>query len=319
MEAQEQPLCFRIAEVQGKGLGAIATRDIARGEVVLAERPAIDCRGEYPDETWRAALKEEFDRLPSEVQEQVMALYDALVLSEQKTLEGIVFSNAIGRQQARFDVALLLMVSRFNHSCIPNLEQSWDELSGQAHLIAAQDVREGEELFSCYVELRASKDERAQKLWETYRFRCNCPACQTGDDASDQRRQRMMGLNKELSALGTKDPARGLKMVSSLLELYDKEGLHLNSHRKWNCYSAAEFSILLGDNLGAHRWARRALAYSRLAHGDGHKDTKWLGEFVKDPSRHPSSRSFRDAAGMTVVPAAIVMVGFTVLGSIRFF
>lgn len=32
----------------------------------------------------------------------------------------------------RFDAALCLQLSRFNHSCRPNLEQSWDADTGQA-------------------------------------------------------------------------------------------------------------------------------------------------------------------------------------------
>ncbi|TFK97755.1 hypothetical protein BDV98DRAFT_574148 [Pterulicium gracile] len=37
------PKAYRVGSIPGKGIGALATRDIKRGELVMAERPLIAC------------------------------------------------------------------------------------------------------------------------------------------------------------------------------------------------------------------------------------------------------------------------------------
>jgi hypothetical protein len=48
-------------------------------------------------------------------------------------------------------------------------------------LIAARDIRIGEEINDCYIELRKSTAKRRELLQEIYRFHCECPACQDDD------------------------------------------------------------------------------------------------------------------------------------------
>jgi len=304
-------MCFEVVPIEGRGFAAVATRDLALGEIILAETPVLSCRTDEPGEAWREMLYAEFERLTPEAQAEVMALHDTLITKPEKSVEGILFTNAIGRQLAKFDMALLLKVSRFNHSCSPNVEQSWDEDAGQAHLIAAEPISAGEELFTHYVELREPRKERQQKLLEGYGFVCDCRACRTSDvETSDRRRVRLKRLDEDIRKKGPKDVVTGLKMVNKALELYDKEGLHMSGFRKWHCRSAAEFSLRIGELFQSSRWARKAADYSRLAHGPQHRDTKFLVEFSKDPSSQMESRTdfIRNASVYVILFAAIGVI-----------
>ena len=50
-ESPQQASCFGLADVPGKGIGAVATRGIKRGERILAERPlfTIDLQARSPE------------------------------------------------------------------------------------------------------------------------------------------------------------------------------------------------------------------------------------------------------------------------------
>eukprot|EP00933_Yihiella_yeosuensis_P003093 TRINITY_DN10547_c0_g1_i2.p1 TRINITY_DN10547_c0_g1~~TRINITY_DN10547_c0_g1_i2.p1 ORF type:complete len:377 (-),score=63.87 TRINITY_DN10547_c0_g1_i2:69-1199(-) len=287
--------CFEIKQLEGRGLGAIALEDLKSGKIVLADPPVLAVRTDEPGDAWNRELHSEFEKLGDENKKVVWDLHDVCLNSKEKTLEGILFSNCIGRDMARFDVALLPLVSRFNHSCSPNLEQSWDEDAGEAHLIAAEEIPAGEELTISYIELRLPREERRQRLRENYGFECHCSACSRPDvEASDNRRTQLKRLDDEIRTAGsTKDPHRALK-----------EGLHLWSRQKWNCLSAVEFAAKGGDFIAAMKWARRGVECSKMGHGPNHRDTKFLKTIAKDPNMHPTLLAQKNERDQMVFNAA---------------
>lgn len=69
--AGSSPWPFAVVPIPGKGMGAVATRDIALGERILAESPLFVLRPEeYTEEAAQAAV----DRLPSEGQQAFFSL-----------------------------------------------------------------------------------------------------------------------------------------------------------------------------------------------------------------------------------------------------
>lgn len=283
---------FRLEEITGRGLGAVATKDLLPGDVVLLERPILAIRSDEKGDEWNHDLHSQYKALSEEGRAEVWKLHDACLQKPEKSLEGILFTNCIGRDQSvRFDAALCLALSRFNHSCCPNLEQSWDEDAGHVRLVAAQPVKAGEELFTHYVELRECREERQQRLQESYGFLCSstntCPVC-SGSAESDKRRTEMGRLDASIRKDRLSNLEQSERMVKRLLRLYDQEGLGLFSWRKLHCLSAMEFALRRGDVPMAVQWARKAHENARLAHGPDHRDTRWCAELMKDPSSHPS-------------------------------
>lgn len=320
-EAREvsQEKAFEVVNVEGHGLSARATRDLKLGDVVLLEEPVLVVTSNDKGDEWKEQLYSKYQALPEEKQQEVWNLHDACLQKREKSLEGILFTNCIGRdQRVRFDAALCLELSRFNHSCSPNLEQSWDQEAGQVRLVAAEPVKAGEELFTHYVELRLHREERRQQLHENYGFWCDCKACSEPSEGSDRRRTEMKRLDDSIRVDQQdrlKNMDRGERSVKRVLKLFDQEGLHLLTWRKLHCLSGMEFALRRGDVTASIRWARKGYENAKLAHGEHHRDTMYLAALMKDPSSHPDFEYRTESAknwGTWVVAMCVLFVILTV-------
>ena len=118
---------------------------------------------------------------------------------------------------------MFLAIGRLNHSCLPNAQQTYipkendpsppgraNESTGYEVLYATREIKEGEELCDCYIELRQSTELRRKELLKHYRFLCTCPACGPPDDVispeqikerkeNDARRTRALKLEQDMT------------------------------------------------------------------------------------------------------------------------
>lgn len=81
------------------------------------------------------------------------------------------------QQQDRIATAIYPSASMMNHSCDPNIINSF---LGQILITKAiRDIAAGEEVFNCYGAdfRRMSRQERQEKMETQYYFKCNCTAC----------------------------------------------------------------------------------------------------------------------------------------------
>eukprot|EP00929_Paragymnodinium_shiwhaense_P014648 TRINITY_DN12257_c0_g1_i1.p1 TRINITY_DN12257_c0_g1~~TRINITY_DN12257_c0_g1_i1.p1 ORF type:complete len:412 (-),score=88.70 TRINITY_DN12257_c0_g1_i1:390-1577(-) len=269
--------CFRIEPVEGKGLGAVATRPVAAGELIAAQEPVLSI--DTTSETWMADLAEAFDQLPQGSQEALFELHDTHAEGgvAEKTIEGIFETNSFSQSSESQVAGLCLTLARFNHSCMPNCEQSFDTKTGKFQIRASRDIVDGEELCPFYVDLRNSAEERSEDLKGAYGFQCSCPACQQRDAASDQRRQRLLELEMaSREAAGDERLADSLDLIEETLQLLDEEGLHWQALRMRESYFAARLAMDLDDGHKSLAWLEKAQAACRLCHGPLHPDTKNL-------------------------------------------
>lgn len=216
------------------------------------------------------------------MRDTVMAMHDAHMFGGRKTLEGIVRTNSIGCVNDVFNCILCAEVSRFNHSCTPNCEQSWDDDKSEEHIYASADISAGEELCISYVDVRAPRDERLHKLQDTYRFECQCSACKDVSTASDQRRMRLQEINEAIGAAEVDAATHGVQAVTEMLELCDQEHLRCNGLRAQACYHAFQCLISAGDVETAVEWVKRAHRHSEACRGRDHAETLRLCAFT-DP------------------------------------
>merc|ERR1740130_2055762 len=94
-------------------------------------------------------------------------------------------------------------VSRFNHSCNHNVNNSWQPEKGKGMecLHATRDIEPGEELCITYIDLFLTYAARQQELQRIFKFQCSCEACNACDelrDKSDLRRYRLSQLREAL-------------------------------------------------------------------------------------------------------------------------
>jgi len=177
--------CFRAVEMPRRGVGLFATRDIAKGELVLAESPVISFIGS--DVWWMREAQDQFALLSPQVQKQILSLVDAFQLVDdifpggvRKTLEGILKTNSYMRGKKgtnSHDGVLCLITSRFNHSCVPNLIHHWDDDTLQHVAYANSDIAADDELLTDYLHPATPKTERREILFQRYGFLCDCATC----------------------------------------------------------------------------------------------------------------------------------------------
>ena len=90
--------------------------------------------------------------------------------------------------------------ARMNHSCTPNVYHCWNAGTGQLTVHATRDLRAGEEILTCYVNVCFYQGARQKEL-DRYGFRCDCAVCCMQTDfgrLSEQRRRRLCALNRDI-------------------------------------------------------------------------------------------------------------------------
>lgn len=290
-QAQAADRCFSVVPVAGKGLGAVANRDISCGELVIGEKPEVTFNSF--EESWLVSIQEQFDALALDRREMIMSLCDANVEQPDapKTLAGIVTTNSIGSPGDSFDGMVCETISRFNHSCVPNCEQTWDEDTSEERLYASTGIRAGEELCISYVNPFASFAERAEELLDQYRFRCNCPACNSASVESDNRHARLQTLVLNMSYAmqeGYSDKERGIQTAKEMMKLCDEEGLTLNGFRTQACLHAFRSCLASKDVPEAELWAREASRYCEMCRGARNSETVQLRDYAANARSHPA-------------------------------
>lgn len=88
------------------------------------------------------------------------------------------------------------IAARFNHSCCPNVAQTWNGKMGMLTMHAIRRIEVGEELCEGYVSLTADRGTRQKRL-AAYDFECTCEACEMGSER-EERRARIRRLENEL-------------------------------------------------------------------------------------------------------------------------
>lgn len=266
--------CYIVQSIPGKGAGAVATRPLTAGELLAEEEPLLQWSGEDQDQ-----LQQLFDALPLHKQSAMMDLQDSYAHNDaKKTLLGVVCTNSFTFQNEEDERCLYLEISRFNHSCRPNCEGSWDDRLGLLQVYACEDIPSGDELCLFYTDVRKPRQLRQEKL-QTLGFTCACPVCRAADPASDKRRERLWQLVEEIPSC--EDPEQALGLIRESFELSDAEGLNISCFREVAAYQAYTSCLSMGCTEEAGKWIQRAYEFSLKGHGPYHATTKIV-------SRHAS-------------------------------
>ena len=158
--------CFKCVRIRGKGLGIVAMRDIKMGDIILRERPIL---------SWKSyeSLRFQFNKLSNLERDAVLNLSNSPNEFDDG-LKGIVDTNAF-YCESNDCLCLFLRASRFNHSCIPNLQPIFR--NSKLSLYASCDISKDEELCISYLPLWQSPNTLKQILREKYCFECSCELC----------------------------------------------------------------------------------------------------------------------------------------------
>ena len=207
---------FIITSIPGKGMGVVATRPIVKGEEVLSEAPLFTQQLSRNAQTIADSL---FPKTADE-KHQFLDLTNCHK-GKLPPLVGIFQTNVLpcGNNGTHGEIAskggLFLQGSRFNSSCVPNVNNYWNERRQVIGFRALRNIAEGEELCISYTSEMKSRDSRKLMLRKNFGFECHCAACSlSGDElrASDHRRTTLDSLHDEIGKCGSQS-AVGIRKV----------------------------------------------------------------------------------------------------------
>lgn len=253
-------------------MAAVAQRDIPRGDAILEDQPLLTILCEEMEHLKDSDIEAMILKLPRDKQESFWDLFDAEI--DGAGAKSRVLTNSFPvplDDEGTEAMAVFNTVARFNHSCVPNVHNSWNMETKTETLYAVRDIAKGQELCTTYLNpndlYRPSRDRRA--LLQRLKFTCGCEACRLEGaqrQRSDETRQELRQLARQLeSDMADVDVVRQRVMRS--VKLIDQE-MKGNPALKCRSYSAAfELAAELGALDLASEMAQRALDNVLLAEG----------------------------------------------------
>ncbi|ESK85061.1 set domain-containing protein [Moniliophthora roreri MCA 2997] len=259
---------YQIAPVGGpahtQGLGMLATNDIARGSVILVERPVL------------VILASALNYLTLEMLDPKLAKVLLGLSSSDDTLEGIIRTNSkeievpVQGSEMKRCFGLFPDMARVNHSCGPNALWRWDSLNLMLTLEAVRPIAAGSEITIPYIDCLQPRSSRRHQLKSIYGFECHCDFCDihwgslpTGVHSSDSTRMELAEFWDRLPPFEewcsdtTAEDEELIKMHIRALELREQEGTQGFCYKKHieaiaMCYGS------LADVEGFRVWTERA-------------------------------------------------------------
>ena len=276
-------ISWTIKNIVGKGIGIVATDDIPAGTELLAERPLFT----LPPSAGQRESETAINGLSGDSKQKFSSLCNSF---PELGLYGIVKTNAFSlgtddqpRHSGVFDI-----LSRLNHSCIPNCERWWNEEKGMETLYTIKSIETGEELTIQYHgELR--RIQRRNYILQVWRFDCNCECCRLiGEEQklSDLHRTLIEHIVESIGSINTKaDLRRAVLQVKRAVDYTKAEGIR-GSLLARVCYDGYQIS-LLASNLGeARRYIDMAYDEYLLGTGPDSLQTKLMKGYLDNPKSH---------------------------------
>ena len=195
----------KVTEIEGKGRGLVAAKDIKMGEVIFTDKPVIKVFTKTEeginDVTFKEHIEpvlEQLSKVPSEARRQfqelrvpdgVLGQENVFILTYLKFVANCTTSRAMDGSGLYCSI-LSLNFALVNHSCMPNVELSAHEPGDdyKVELRAIKDISRGEEVTVSYLnddhisEFGMNREKRREKLKKTLFFDCNCSFCSENPD-----------------------------------------------------------------------------------------------------------------------------------------
>ncbi|KAI5856722.1 SET domain-containing protein [Durotheca rogersii] len=220
----------RIVDIPGKGKGVVATRNIGRAEVIMADWASLLVDLDFPTRVRRTRgytlLHKAVDQLPDP--DRVLQLARSSAYSAD-IIEDVLRTNSFSYSFAgEPHMALYPNIARVNHACRPNAFVRFTPISLAVSLVALRDIEAGEEINITYIPLGTARNERQAAL-RKWGFNCTCSLCtasKTEIAASDYRRNKIKALGEEvIQAIEVWDGTKAVKLTQEVLDLMRIEGL----------------------------------------------------------------------------------------------
>eukprot|EP00092_Neocalanus_flemingeri_P029853 GFUD01032411.1.p1 GENE.GFUD01032411.1~~GFUD01032411.1.p1 ORF type:complete len:327 (+),score=98.82 GFUD01032411.1:116-1096(+) len=272
-EHRDQCFPVRVEQMEDKGRGMIATRDIKEGQVVMRDKTIVTAKHDVSDPDNWDSLAEMVSRLPDTVRERYLALQPrlGLGLGEEQLAVRIFLNNAIALGAAGLDSRLGIFprLSLINHACSPNAK--WSMVKGRMNVkvvMAITSIVKGEEVTCSYFgdqeEMAfASKLSREQFL-SSWSFVCSCNVCSLEGERLEENERKRNELRKISENIECEeDLVRKARLCLQKLDMVKLVGVEIVSELSYTyqqaymaCWSTGEDDWRMRAELVRLDWRR---------------------------------------------------------------
>lgn len=206
---------YEICQIDGKGIGLVATAFIPRGTRIICEKPLLKIQENVMHLAWESYLrldnasKATFDKLhcyatdPDGLENiSRMFLIDhsmdkaevGKLVAEHVRVMSIFSINNFNLESG---LAVYAAASRLNHSCEANAHHGYNPNIYRFTVHAVRDIAAGEEITISYMGGPGGymvRSQRIDRLRTNYGFTCTCPKCSDNTGESDTRRELINNL-----------------------------------------------------------------------------------------------------------------------------
>ncbi|KAL0213149.1 hypothetical protein RCL1_006775 [Eukaryota sp. TZLM3-RCL] len=271
---------FSVGEFTMKGL--FATRNISKGELIIAEKPLFICRGEFS-----AA----FNKLAPADKELFMSYTDVYANSDAtKTVDGIGRTNSLPLGDRSDSAGFFPICSLFNHSCRPNVVHRFHTKQFVEKFHAVTDIAEGEQLCTAYTDVHRDLRDRLQLFRSRFNFICACDFCTflqkntPAQSESDENRSLLWVLDQNFPNLIYKAD-KAVELTEHRIKLMETEGLdYLKSSAYYDAFQICiAYQRLLGR---AKEYIKKAFDVAVLHYGADSDLAEKYQKFFMNPRSH---------------------------------
>ncbi|EFQ31748.1 hypothetical protein CGRA01v4_04776 [Colletotrichum graminicola] len=281
---------FEIKEVEGKGLGMIANKTLARGDNVMLKTPVLLAHRAFIERTPAADRHALLDAVAGFLPPATRAGF----LSQMGHFGGHQVSDIMATNSFQMDVGGGAQddghhygnypeVSRYNHDCRPNVAfRIGADLRHRTTVV--RPVKPGEELTIAYLDPLATRSVRQHRAKRAWGFECGCSQCGLAKKqaaASDARLLEIEELDRLLSDVSAMVTSA---TVERFLKLHAEERLEA---KLAGAYTTAALNFnLLGKNKMAAKYARLAVEAGTIENGSESEDVEAMKALAADPKKH---------------------------------
>ena len=166
-------LAFDVVEIENKGRGCVARRQIEKGERLIAEAPLLTQGPGQPP------LNAAVDALPPERRREFFALtHNQLRFGVKPSARGIFATNAHPCHDYNLlHRGIFPTIARFNHACDASACYRWNRNLQKLTVHAVRPIMAGEEITVCYSFDGMLREQRQLHLCDVFGFVCTCGKC----------------------------------------------------------------------------------------------------------------------------------------------
>jgi hypothetical protein len=291
---------FGMLDIAGKGKGLVACLDIPKGARIFSEKPFLTAPCNMDPSLLEEVLIRRFNDLPEDSKLQFLSLHENPHF--QNLFLGKYAANNLPCDEGIGGIYAIL--SRINHSCLPNAHYSWNPEKGHKALHAVRPIRAGEEITAMYSAGLASAKSRLgmtaassvlrkSHLKETLGFECDCAICSLPPSrlqlSDDRRVQMRCQLSTKITdyTLTSEDAEICLAACYNLFKLLEEEfgGHDLADYHVFPVYHDAFWvCIAHADEARASAFAERCYQAQLICKGEDNPETQRMKHFAECPA-----------------------------------